>query len=71
MRRTYVIYTSLGKVHMYICLLFFACIYNKVFYLQEKSKKLKKQKSVENINAEEYIAVSGEKSSKKKKSKHS
>ncbi|XP_044481887.1 KRR1 small subunit processome component homolog [Mangifera indica] len=39
--------------------------------LKEKSKKLKKQKSVENINAEEYIAVSGEKSSKKKKSKHS
>ncbi|KAJ0046537.1 hypothetical protein Pint_05018 [Pistacia integerrima] len=40
--------------------------------LKEKAKKLKKQKSAENINAEEYIAASGEESSKrKKKSKHS
>ncbi|XP_031267297.1 KRR1 small subunit processome component homolog [Pistacia vera] len=40
--------------------------------LKEKAKKLKKQKYAENINAEEYIAASGEESSKrKKKSKHS
>ncbi|KAK1587520.1 hypothetical protein Q3G72_013802 [Acer saccharum] len=38
--------------------------------LKEKAKRYGKQKSVENINPEAYIAASGEKSSKKK-SKHS
>ncbi|KAH9779878.1 KRR1 small subunit processome component [Citrus sinensis] len=37
--------------------------------LKEKAKKLRKQKFAENINPEEYIAASGEKPSKKKKSK--
>lgn len=39
--------------------------------LKEKAKKFGKQKFAENINPKEYIAASGEKPSKKKKSKRS
>lgn len=60
-------------LHLFLYLYFiFQFMYvTSWFDLQEKAKKLRKQKFAENINPEEYIAASGEKPSKKKKSKWS